>query len=110
MPIFLQWTLFPLLASRNRLMKSHNALLVAVVIAALSLGAWSLTKPASSNPGTNPASSTLATTDRAASDDSSAPVESASTQSERHSAISFRRDGLWFSTADEGTQLHVHGY
>jgi phosphate-selective porin OprO/OprP len=91
-------------------MKSHNALLVAVVIAALSLGAWSQTEPASSNPGTNPASSTLATTDRAASDDSSAAVESASTQSERHSAISFRRDGLWFSTADEGTQLHVHGY
>jgi phosphate-selective porin OprO and OprP len=26
------------------------------------------------------------------------------------SPVSFRRDGLWFSTEDEGTQLHVHGY
>ena len=90
-------------------MKS-GALLV-VVITALSLGAWSQTDPASPVPATNKVSSTLAAaSDWPASADSSAAIESASTPSKEHSAVSFRRDGLWFSTADESTQLHVHGY
>src|SRR5579864_5962211 len=92
-------------------MKANNALIVTVVIAALSLVAWSQTNPASSDGATNAVSSVLPTrSDRAASDDSSAEVEDASTQAERHSAVSVRKDGLWFSTADEATQLHVHGY
>lgn len=92
-------------------MKSNNALLVAAVIAALSAGAWSQTEPAPSDAAPNRASSTPpVASDRAVSDDSSAAIEPLSTQSNSHSAVSFRRDGLWLSTADESTQLHVHGY
>ena len=93
-------------------MKSNHVLLVAAVIAALSLGAWSQSDPAASNAATNRVSSSLtAASDRAVSDDSSAALEPVYTQSKKEqSAVSFRRDGLWFSTADESTQLHVHGY
>jgi phosphate-selective porin OprO and OprP len=91
-------------------MKSSNALLLAALIAALSVGAWSQTGPASSEAATNRASSAPATSDPPVSDDSSAAIEPASTQAETHSTVSARRDGLWLSTADEATQLHVHGY
>ena len=92
-------------------MKPANALLVTAVIAALSVGARSQTNPAWSDSTTSGISSALgAGFDRAVSDDSSVEVESVSTQAEGHSAVSARRDGLWFSTADEATQLHVHGY
>jgi phosphate-selective porin OprO and OprP len=92
-------------------MKANNALLVTAAIAALSMGAWSQAMPASSSAGPNGVSSALAaTSDRAASDDSSAEIETVDTQVQRHSAVSARKDGLWFSTADEATQLHVHGY
>jgi phosphate-selective porin OprO and OprP len=36
--------------------------------------------------------------------------ENAAPAAPRGSPISFRRDGLWFSTHDKHTQLHVHGY
>lgn len=91
-------------------MKSNDALLVAAIVALLSVGTWSQTGQASSDAATNRASSAAATSDRPASDDSSAAIKPVSTQAERHSAISARRDGLWLSTADETTQLHVHGY
>jgi len=92
-------------------MKPTNGLLFAAVIAALSVGGWSQTNPASSDAATNGVSSVLPTrSDRATSDDSSAEVEDVSTQPEKHSAVSARKDGLWFSTADGATQLHVHGY
>lgn len=91
-------------------MKSNDALLVAAIVALLSAGTWSQTGPASSDATTNRASSVAATSDRPASDDSSAAIEPVYTPAERHSAISARRDGLWLSTADEKTQLHVHGY
>src|SRR5215469_8616607 len=38
------------------------------------------------------------------------PVEPAAAGPHRYGAVSFRRDGLWFSTADSGTHLQVHGY
>ena len=92
-------------------MKSNNALLVAAVIATLSVGAWSQTETALSDAATHGVSSARATgSDRAVSDDSYPMVEPVYTQTEKHAAVSARRDGLWFSTADEGTQLHVHGY
>lgn len=91
-------------------MKSNDALLVAAIVALLSVGTWSQTGQASSDAATNRASSAAATSDRPESDDSSAAIEPVYTQAERHSAISARRDGLWLSTADETTQLHVHGY
>lgn len=37
-------------------------------------------------------------------------VQPASTSAQSISPISFRRDGLWFSTHDGATQLHIHGY
>jgi phosphate-selective porin OprO and OprP len=91
-------------------MKSSNALLLAAIIAALSVGAWSQTGPASSEAATSSASSAPATSDRPVSDDSSAAIEPVSTQAETHSTVSARRDGLWLSTANEATLLHVHGY
>jgi phosphate-selective porin OprO and OprP len=36
------------------------------------------------------------------------PIPSASAKS--YSPVSFRRDGMWLSTSDGATQLHVHGY
>lgn len=92
-------------------MKSGNVLVVAAVIAALSLGAWSQTAPAPFDATTGVASSAHSTgSDRAVSDDASAAIEPVSTTSEKHSAVSARKDGLWFSTADDSTQLHIHGY
>jgi phosphate-selective porin OprO and OprP len=92
-------------------MKSNTALLVVAVIAALSAGAWPQTHSAASNAANNRVpSADAADSDRAVSDDSSAAIEPVYTQAEEHSDISVRRDGLWLSTADRATQLHVHGY
>jgi phosphate-selective porin OprO and OprP len=40
----------------------------------------------------------------------SAAVQPSSAVSKKRSPVSFREDGLWFSTPDGATQLHVHGY
>lgn len=94
-------------------MKFDKALLSAVVIAVFSAAAWSQTDNTSSNASSSNqavSAKTAISSDRATSDDSSTAVEPAYTPVERHSAVSARRDGLWFSTADGATQLHVHGY
>ena len=39
-----------------------------------------------------------------------APVQHAPAQSARAAPVAFRRDGLWFSTADRHTYLQIHGY
>lgn len=44
------------------------------------------------------------------SDSGRAVVESTSAARETTAAISFHEDGLWFSTPDKSTYLHVHGY
>jgi len=46
----------------------------------------------------------------AVSDDAAAPVASAFSTTQKTSAVAAHRDGLWFSTADGATKLHVHGY
>src|SRR5690348_16887982 len=38
------------------------------------------------------------------------PIQTTSNPPTQHGPISFRRDGLWFSTADGSTHLQVHGY
>lgn len=92
-------------------MKSIRAFLVLTALGALSAGAWSQTTAALSDAGSGDASSTPAPrSGHAASDDSSPAVEATSTQAEKGSGLSARRDGLWLSTADGATQLHVHGY
>jgi len=89
-------------------MKFSQALLFTVVITALCAGAWSQTDTASSDGSSS--NQAVTGVDHAISDDSSAAVQPAYTPVEKHSAVSARRDGLWFSTADDATQLHVHGY
>jgi phosphate-selective porin OprO and OprP len=37
-------------------------------------------------------------------------LQSTSTSSERTGPLKVRRDGLWLSTSDEHTKVHVHGY
>lgn len=50
-------------------------------------------------------------TQAAISNDSASPaVEPAVTARRQSKVISFRRNGLWFSTGDGATHLHVHGY
>ncbi len=49
-------------------------------------------------------------TSAAVSDESSAPVEPAYTSVQKSGPVAAHRDGLWFSTADGATKLHVHGY
>jgi len=44
------------------------------------------------------------------SDDASTAFEPTTTYTKSTPPISFRRDGLWFSTSDNATQLRVHGY
>jgi phosphate-selective porin OprO/OprP len=46
----------------------------------------------------------------AAADESYAAVQPASSSAQSTSGVSVRRDGLWFSTHDGATELHVHGY
>jgi phosphate-selective porin OprO and OprP len=88
-------------------MNPAKHLLIPVVVAALATGAW--TQTASSQPLSD--ESPLPATQGALSEGSSSPaVESASTQRKSSPPVSFRRDGLWFSTHDGSTQLHIHGY
>ena len=78
-------------------MKAHNNVLLFTLSLALTAGAQTKT--------TIPAQAVL-------SDDSSATaVEPASIVPDKNKPpVAFRRDGLWFSTHDGATQLHVHGY
>ncbi len=82
-------------------MKSNNILFLPLMLAALTAGASAQTAA----PAFSPTQATL-------SDESSAAaVEPASaTPSKNQSPVSFRRDGLWFSTHDGATHLQVHGY
>jgi phosphate-selective porin OprO and OprP len=41
---------------------------------------------------------------------SPAPVQPLATAPHHYGPVSFRRDGVWFSTADGSTHLQVHGY
>jgi len=63
----------------------------------------------SANP---PAVNVAASSSTARSDDAAAPppVEPAVARPHHYGPVSFRRDGLWFSTADGNTHLQVHGY
>ena len=88
-------------------MQSRKALLFASLLA-LAAGAHAQSDPASCVPlpTTRPALQANA----ADSDGSAATVEPASTSAGTSPEISFRRDGMWISTSNGATQLHVHGY
>jgi phosphate-selective porin OprO and OprP len=70
-------------------------------------GVRAQTAPAGSNDVSTPSSSSQA----ALSDDAAlSAVQPASTSSGSTSRLAAHRDGLWISTEDERTKLHVHGY
>ena len=77
-------------------MKPPKALSLSLVLLALTAGA---------------AAQTVLMSPAAATDDNpDTAVEPASVMQKRTPAISFRRDGMWFSTHDGATHLQVHGY
>jgi phosphate-selective porin OprO and OprP len=80
--------------------------LAAFMLAGLTSGARAQTAAAASEPLANPAPLQAAVSD----DGTSAAVQPTSAPVQSTSPLSFRRDGLWFSTHDGATQLHVHGY
>ena len=91
-------------------MKAIKVLFFAAVIVVMSAAAsWAQTETASSQ--LSPNKQTLQTAQAALSDESSTEaVQPTSTAPKRKPPVSVRRDGLWFSTSDGATQLHVHGY
>lgn len=92
-------------------MKPNYALLVLVVIAVLPAVVWSQTDPPSSSGSAYSVSSPLVPgSNKPVSDDPSAAVQPVQTQADENPAVAARRDGLWLSTGDGATQLHVHGY
>jgi len=89
-------------------MKSaKHLLLTTLVLAAMAAGACAQTE--SSQPLSDETPIPMAQAALSV-DSSSSAVESASTHPKSSPPVSFRRDGLWFSTHDGATQLHVHGY
>jgi len=85
--------------------------LTALALAVLSAGAWAQTAGTSSEPFSNNKDGASVPSQAAVSDDSpSAALEPVSRSAQNAPAVSVRRDGLWFSTADGATLLHVHGY
>jgi len=62
-------------------------------------------------PGNASAANAAVSSSAARSGDAApAPIEPAAAGPRHYGPVSFRRDGLWFSTADAGTHLQVHGY
>ena len=89
-------------------MEAIKVLLFALILVTLATGAEGQTGASPSDATAQ--SNTAVATASAASDDSSVPVEAAFTTEQKSSPVSAHRDGLWFSTADGATKLHVHGY
>lgn len=85
-----------------------------IALAALTVAASAQTEPATPQPPTQTNQATLfsAAAKNALADASAsaAPVQPTSTPAQTPSAVSFRKTGLWFSTADEATHLQVHGF
>jgi len=82
-------------------MKSNKTVFLALTLVALTAGAFAQTVAAV--PAASPAQAALF------NDEAPAAVEPASTGS-KSTPVSFRQDGLWFSTSDGATHLQVHGY
>jgi phosphate-selective porin OprO and OprP len=93
-------------------MKYTGYLLVAILtLAMLTAGAWAQTETASSQTVLNNTDRTSTAAQPATSDESSpAPVQPVTPATKSIAPVRFAHDGLWFSTSDGATQLHVHGY
>ena len=81
-----------------------------LMLAALTATSFAQTDSASSQ-SLSPASAPSLSAKPASSGDLSAdPIQTTSKAAPHHGPVSFRRDGLWFSTVDGSTHLQVHGY
>lgn len=56
------------------------------------------------------ASTSVSSTTSPSGEAAAAPVKAEATTRHQYGPVSFRRDGLWFSTSDGETHLQVHGY
>lgn len=84
----------------------RNTLFVTLMLAAITAAAFAQTETVS-----NPANAPSFTARSLASADAAPPaVQPTATAPHRPGPVSFRRDGLWFSTNDGSTHLQVHGY
>ena len=83
----------------------------AVMFASILLTLATFTFGQTDGSANSPAVNVAASSGTARSDnDASAPVEPVVAGPHHYGPVSFRRDGLWFSTADGDTHLQVHGY
>ena len=90
-------------------MNRNSLILAQVMLILLAASSFAQTEPASSQ--ALPAASAPPVSGKAAmSTEGSAAIQTTSTAPTHHGPVSFRRDGLWFSTADSSTHLQVHGY
>lgn len=89
-------------------MNRTYVMLAQLTLAALAAASVAQTESPSSQSlsAASPPSSQVALSTAASAD----PIQTTSNSPTQHRPISFRRDGLWFSTADGSTHLQVHGY
>ncbi len=91
-------------------MNRMKVILASFILAALAAG-FAQTDSASKQTLSPTTAQSLSSHPAASADDDAAePIQPTSTASRQHGPVSFRRDGLWFSTNDGGTHLQVHGY
>ena len=91
-------------------MKSKKLIFANVMLAAFAAASFAQTdSPTSNGLSTNkpPVSAPALVSDTSAP---AAAIQPTSTAAHHTGSVSFRRDGLWFSTSDESTHLQVHGY
>lgn len=83
-----------------------------VIFASLMLAAFTAASCAQSDSASNQTLSPASAPTLSAADDNSAEeaIQLTSTPTRRTGPVSFRRDGLWLSTANGSTHLQVHGY
>jgi phosphate-selective porin OprO/OprP len=89
-------------------MKSKSILTSAIFIFFVLTASAAQNNPASDSKNNAEAGPPI--TAEVAEEHAPAPVQPAVVAAKQHRPVSFRRDGLWFSTQDDHTRLQVHGY
>lgn len=91
-------------------MNSRYVMTASLLLGALTVAGFAQTQPGSIQSLSTASSPSLSVTASPSADGSAAPVQTTSKATPSYGPVSFRRDGLWFSTADGSTHLQVHGY
>ena len=91
-------------------MNRKYVILAHLMMAALTAASFAQTDSASSQALPAASAPPVSAKTATSTEGSAAPIQTTSTAPIQHGPISFRRDGLWFSTADGSTHLQVHGY